>query len=142
MTLIKMFVDQKMATENYADAEIFERSKSISNELVCMELDAKRGIISDEAIIHSNKIFIEYIHLGAIKTSISFQLERKSFEIDISDPRKGFGAVNLVYSLLANAASITDSNINFKELILLDIFITQDMLVKQLSKNYARQGIM
>ena len=72
IALIKMFIDEKKADENYGDIENFEKYKSISNEIVCMELDAKKGIISDETIIHSNKMFIEYIHLGAIKSSISF----------------------------------------------------------------------
>ena len=54
---------------------------------------------------------MEYIHLGAIKAIITFRIEKKEFEIDIADPKKGFGALNLVYSVCATAASISDSTL-------------------------------
>lgn len=67
-------------------------------------------------------MFIELIHLGAIKVIITFKLEKKAVEFDISDPKRGFGAANLIYSLLAGVASISNSPLSFKELILIDTF--------------------
>jgi hypothetical protein len=52
---------------------------------------------------------MEFIQLAAIKVFITFRLEKKAFQFDISDPRKGFGVTNLLYSFGATAASITNS---------------------------------
>lgn len=65
---------------------------------------------------------MEYIHLGAIKAIITFKFEKKAVEIDVSDPMKGFGAVTFLYTLFANIASISNSKMHFKELIILDTF--------------------
>jgi hypothetical protein len=46
----------------------------------------------------ANKMYIELIHLGAIKAIITFRL---------ADPAKGFGAANLFYTLFAAVASIS-----------------------------------
>jgi hypothetical protein len=67
-------------------------------------------------------MFIEYVNLGAIKANITFILEKKAVELDISDPARGFGFVNLIYTLMSGVASISNSPLSFKELILLDVF--------------------
>jgi len=67
-------------------------------------------------------MYIEYIHLGAIKINLTFSLEKKAVEFDISDPARGFGVLNVIYTLLSGVASISDSPLSFKELILLDVF--------------------
>ncbi len=72
--------------------------------------------------IHAKKMFIEYVHLGAIKANISFSLEKRAVEFDVSDPGRGFGFINLLYSLLSGVASISNSPLYFKELVLLDVF--------------------
>ena len=69
-------------------------------------------------------MYIELIHLGAIKELITFRLEKRAVELDIADPAKGFGAANLFYTLFAALASISHTPITFKELILLDTFAT------------------
>lgn len=71
-------------------------------------------------------MFIALIHLGAIKAIITFKLEKRAVEIDVADPAKAFGFVNLIYTLFAAVASISQSPINFKELILIDSFATSD----------------
>jgi hypothetical protein len=55
----------------------------------------------------ANKMYIELIHLGAIKAIITFRLEKRAVELDIADPAKGFGAANLFYTLFAAVASIS-----------------------------------
>lgn len=87
-------------------------------------------------------MFIELIHLGAIKAIITFKLEKKAVEIDIFDPTRGFGILNLFYSVLANVASISNSNLSFSELVMTDLFVSQDVLMNTLVKNYSRQAIM
>lgn len=79
--------------------------------------------------IHAKKMFIEYVHLGAIKCNITFVLEKKAVEFDVSDPGRGFGFLNLIYTLLSGVASISNSPLHFKELILLDVFAAQDALI-------------
>lgn len=36
--------------------------------------------------ISANKMFIELIHLGAIKANITFKLEKRAVELDVADP--------------------------------------------------------
>lgn len=69
-------------------------------------------------------MFIELIHLGAIKAVITFKLEKRAVELDVADPAKAFGFVNLLYTLLAAVASISQTPITFKELVLIDTFAT------------------
>jgi hypothetical protein len=69
-------------------------------------------------------MFIEFIHLGAIKASITFSLEKKAVEIDVFDPARGFGIFNIFYTLLSGVASISNSPLNFKELIIENAFAT------------------
>jgi hypothetical protein len=74
-------------------------------------------------------MFIEYVHLNAIKCNITFILEKKAVELDVSDPAHGFGAIGLVYTLMSGVASISNSPLSFKELILLNVFASQEALV-------------
>ena len=67
-------------------------------------------------------MFIELIHLGAIKANITFKMEKKAVEYDLTDPSKGFGISGLLYSLMTGVADISNSPIYFKELALIDIF--------------------
>jgi hypothetical protein len=54
-------------------------------------------------------MFIELIHLGAIKANITFKLEKKAVELDVTDPSRGFGFLNLLYTLLSGVASISNT---------------------------------
>lgn len=81
---------------------------------------------------------MEFIHLGAIRAIITLRMERTAFELDITNPGRAFGIVNILYNFVASAASISNSTLNFKELILLDTFISQEQLISQLVKNYTR----
>lgn len=121
-----------------ADSESFERAKLMKREDVCEFLNAQKSLIENQENIHANKMFIELIHLGAIKAIITFKLEKKAFELDVFDPSRGFGILNLFYSLIANVASISNSSLSFSELILTDMFVSEDVLVNQISKNYTR----
>lgn len=59
-------------------------------------------------------MFMECIHLGAIKVIVSFSFEKEGIEIDISDPRKGFGTLSIIFDFLATAASISNSTLSFR----------------------------
>lgn len=85
-------------------------------------LEARTVFVEDDSVIKSKKIFMEFIHLGAIKAIITFKLEKKAFEIDIADPSKGFGVLNALYTLVSGIASISNANLIFKELVILNTF--------------------
>lgn len=85
---------------------------------MCTELDAAKGVVSANTEIQGKKMFIEYIDLGPIKASITFKLEKQAVELDVSDPARGFGIFNVVYTLISGVASISNSPIVFTELIL------------------------
>lgn len=67
-------------------------------------------------------MFMKYIHLGAIKANVTFRLEKRAVEIDITNPQKGFGVLNVLYTFLSGIASFSNSPLMFKELIILDTF--------------------
>ena len=92
-------------------------------------LVASTNYIQDNSVIKSKKIFMELIHLGAIKAIISFKLEKKAFEIDITNPMKGFGVLNALYPVLSGIASISNANLLFKELVIIDTFASQDTII-------------
>jgi hypothetical protein len=74
-----------------------------------------------------------------MKIVVTFKLEKKELDFD---PSKGFGALNLVYSVLAGALTISDSPLKFNELILTHIFSSQSNLTNLLKKHYTTQGAM
>ena len=123
-----------------ANFQSFEKSKALKREEICDILDAQKELVQKSEEIHAKKMFIEYIHLGAIKANITFSLEKQAVEFDISDPGRGFGILNLMYTLLSGVASISNSPLSFKELIILDVFASQDALVSQITKNYSQQA--
>jgi len=108
----------------------------------CAALQADDLIMKDEKVIKMKKIYMELIHLGAIKIIVTFKFEKKAFELDLTSPGKGFGATNIVYSVFTSVANISDSPLAFKELIIVDTFVSMDTLTKQIVKNYARQGVL
>ena len=87
-------------------------------------------------------MYIELVHLGAIKIIVSFKLEDKAFKLDENSAMNGFKGTSLVYSAFSRVINISDSPLSFKELIITDVFTSVDVLGGQIAKNYARQGIM
>ena len=80
-----------------------------------MEIESEKSKLA-------NKMYIELIHLGAIKAIITFRLEKRAVEIDVADPAKGFGVLNIFYTVFGAFANISHSPLSFKELILIDTF--------------------
>ena len=106
-----------------SSSQAFEDSKKFRREEVCEYLDASKSLVERSGEdIHAKKMFIELIHLDAIKAIITFKLEKQAVELDVSDPGRGFGMFNLLYTLLSNVASISRSPLNFNALILIDVF--------------------
>ena len=72
--------------------------------------------------------------MGAMKIVVTFKLEKSQIDFD---PWMGFGAFNLIYSVLAGALTISDSPLWFNELILTHIFSSWNNLIGMLTKHYA-----
>ena len=84
----------------------------MGREMVCEDLNANEFSlplmdINSRSKVQANKMFIELIHLGAIKALITFKLEKRAVELDVADPAKAFGFVNLLSTLLAAVAAIS-----------------------------------
>ena len=123
-----------------ASQESFEKGKEQGREVVARGLgtDVSEGTNR----VTGKKIGMELVHFGAVKVYITFRLEKKVVEFDVSDPLGGFGALDLFYTLFAGVASISNSPLNFKELVLIDRFVEPEVLVKSIAKNYMRQAGM
>jgi hypothetical protein len=80
--------------------------------------------------VQAQKMHIELIRLGAIRAIITFRLEKRAVELDVADPAKAFGFLNLLYTLFAAVASISQSPMTFKELVMINVFATQDTLLE------------
>jgi hypothetical protein len=76
-----------------------------------------------------------------MKANLTFRLEKHGVDIDITDPGRGFGILSIFYTLLSGVASISNSPLTFKELIMTDVFASQEVLSSQIAKNYAFQAV-
>jgi len=133
MELLDTFSDHSTAQVIQANNETFERAKSQKRDLVCADLDASQGLAmlsQDIGDIQAQKMHIELIRLGAIRAIITFRLEKRAVELDVADPAKAFGFLNLLYTLFAAVASISQSPMTFKELVMINVFATQDTLLE------------
>lgn len=77
------------------------------------------------AEVTAKKTYFEFIDFGAIKCKITVRFERKAFEFKIDDPKQGFGFGSIFYTLFTTVATISDSPLTFKELILMHTFTSQ-----------------
>ena len=129
LELIQTFSDKNSYKVVLANAQNFEKSKYYKREDFCEALSASQSLITDKDAIQANKMFIELIHLGAIRAIITFKVEKKAFELDVFDPQRGFGVMNLFYTLFSNVANISNSPLSFNELIITNMFVSEDILV-------------
>ena len=114
MELIDTFSESSQSKVIRATSESFHKFRNAKREDICEDLNAQQAglqkateMAESEKTNLANKMYIELIHLGAIKAIITFRLEKRAVELDIADPAKGFGAANLFYTLFAAVASIS-----------------------------------
>lgn len=81
-----------------------------------------------------------FIQIITIKASLTFKLEKKVFDFDFSDPRAMFGLFGILYPFISNFASITDSDLIFNELIMIEGYYSKDNLFKNIINHYIIQG--
>ena len=103
---------------------------------VCSDFDAKSPIIPEEVVVSGQKIFIEFLHLAALKLKITLRLEKKPIE-----PTSPTACIVFLYSFLATLSNISDAPIYFKELLLTNVYKSPTELTQRLKSNYINQAI-
>lgn len=83
-----------------------------------------------------NKIFIEFLHLAAIKLRVSLRLKKMAV-----DPTGPLIVLEVLYSVVATLGNISDAPIYFTELIMKNVFSSPADLTRAFIKKYARQGV-
>ena len=91
-----------------------------SRDKICANLHAGLPDTPDMAQITAKKVYFEFVDLGALKLIITVKFERKAFQFSLDNPSFGFG--NIIYTLLTTVATISESPITFKEIILMHTF--------------------
>lgn len=116
----------------------FEESSQKKVHEICPLMDATKGVHIDEEAMNVNKLSFGIIMLGSIKSTFNITLDKSKVE-DLKVIYGSAGrssAVYLVGPLLQSFASVSDLVIQFHELIILESFISQEMLVKNISNYY------
>ena len=101
---------------------------------ICPFMDASQGIIIDETQIDVNKLSFGIIMIGSVKAKITLNLEKTS--LDELNLVSSHGATSQFLSwispLLRNFASISNSAITLNELVILEAFISWELLQKNI----------
>jgi hypothetical protein len=83
-----------------------------------------------------NRISFGIIQLGTIRCLLSVKLENtKLSDFDI----QAGNMVNIMQPIVNSFASLTDCRIGFKELIIMEGYVTEDMLYKTINNHYYYQ---
>ena len=91
-------------------------------------MSADIPVIEIEEGVKLKKMYMEVVHLGAIKIIVSFSMEDRASQVDVGQPLSGFGASTFAYSAMSKLVNISDSPLSFKELIITDVFTSADVL--------------
>jgi len=112
-------VDKITSTLSIRELEIQENFVPLTE--ICPLLDPSQPKCSFEPGNISAKSYFEYVHLSAIKIILDFKTTKQEVSLEI-DPRKGFGVLQILTNIGGSLINISDSPINFKELILMQSF--------------------
>ena len=86
-------------------------------------------------IINENKIFIQYLHLAAIKIRLSLRLEKIAV-----DPTDYLAVLEVIYSIIPTLANVSDAPIYFSELIMKNTYTPANNFIKAMQKKYVKQA--
>lgn len=99
-------------------------------------LDPSEPKEPQQDVVSKNKIFIEYLHLAAVKIRLSLRLEKTAV-----DPTGPLAVLEVLYSVLATLSNISDAPIYFSELIMKNAYTPSNSLMKAMQKKYISQAI-
>lgn len=116
----------------YEPVSIHEISSDFNSELPVLKYDPHSS---------TQKAYFEFVHLGAMKTVITFRATKELFELEIN-PLHAIGAFRVFSSIGKSFITITDSPLYFSEILLRHSFQTMDTMTWLIIKNYIRQGVL
>lgn len=108
---------------------------------VCPSFSTSQPQLSYNAGQASSKAYFELVNLNSMKITVSFRSSRKPTTLKI-DPREAFGLVSVIRTVGGAMLNISDSPLNFSNVILLHSFQTMQAMTWTIAKNYIRQGAL
>ena len=103
---------------------------------ICASYSSESPSPPDSQIVGNKKVFLEFLHLAAMKIRVTLRLEKVAV-----DPANFLVILEVLYSVVATISNISDAPIYFKELLLQNLFSTPQNIASRLIKNYTKQGI-
>eukprot|EP00344_Euplotes_crassus_P010248 CAMPEP_0197018326 /NCGR_PEP_ID=MMETSP1380-20130617/80036_1 /TAXON_ID=5936 /ORGANISM="Euplotes crassus, Strain CT5" /LENGTH=474 /DNA_ID=CAMNT_0042445527 /DNA_START=325 /DNA_END=1749 /DNA_ORIENTATION=+ len=94
--------------------------------------------IINEPIITAERNYFEFVNIGAMKIILTVQIEHKYMDLDYR--REGGGINSVGYTLISNIASMSDTPLWFKELIITHTYTAPENLADIIVRNFIRQG--
>jgi hypothetical protein len=139
--LYSEYLSAKLIYERNKNSEIqaFEEEKMLSADAYCEKLSSKSPSILGEDL-QAERQYFEFVNIGAIRIILTLRFEHKNLDLNIT--KKGGGIVSIGYTLFSNIASMSDSPLNFKELVLTHTYTSPENLVDLIIRNFTSQGIM
>jgi len=108
---------------------------------VCPSFESSQPHLSYNAGQAASKAYFELVNLNSMKIIVSFRSARKPTTLKI-DPREAFGLVSVIRTVGGAMLNISDSPLNFSNVILLHSFQTMQAMTWTIAKNYIRQGAL
>ena len=109
---IKFFVEVLDVFGQKEDSEVLVQDEDqelkhiikLSRDDICPFLDASKGIDFNDNLFQFDKISFGIIMINSIRTNLTFKLQRKAFNFDLSNPRAVGGKLSNFGPLLTNFA--------------------------------------
>jgi hypothetical protein len=147
ITAVFSFFESEYLSANYihhhynkpGDEEIEEEEKMLNVDVYCKKLNSTTPSIIGEDL-QAGRQYFEFVNIGAVRIILTLRFEHKNLDLNIVN--EGGGIFSIGYTLFSNIASISDSPLNFKELILTHTYSNPDTLVDLIIRNFASQGVL
>lgn len=111
---------------------------SYDRESFSIALITSTPSILNDGSLKDQKYFFDFIDIGAMKFEITLRLKHEKID---SNLKQGFGFYSIGYSVLSSIATITESPISFKELIVTHTFSAPNNLIHMIVKNFRKQAM-
>jgi hypothetical protein len=105
---------------------------------LCSHVDASRLQFDESQALRVNKISFGEVAIGSMRMLLTLQVDkdrRVDKEISTASPAVN-AALYILAPLLQNFANVSDTKIGFPEMVLVEAYISQDMLVKGIVDHY------
>ena len=86
-----------------------------------------------------DKISFGCIQICSFRIQLTFKLQKRAFDFDISNSDQA-ASISSISPLLTNFASIQDARLSFNEIVILEGFFSQEILVQNIKTHYITEG--